>query len=86
MQLKDCPPIKTVNCSAWLIEFGSERRLEIWNTLTTIEKVIEYTKSWNKDKKFRISRIDTGSFKLSEILEDYSLDPRTVDQDFDVQF
>ncbi len=85
MNYKDCPPIKTVNCTAWLVEFSNEKRIDIWNTKATIKNVIEYTKTWNKGRKFRVSRIDTGSFKLDEVLEDYANDNRKMDQNFDVQ-
>ncbi len=82
MNYKDCISIKPRLASTWLVEFADGTiQLLILDKEFTVERVVDYVKTYNPRSEFEITMIDVGHFVVDTVINSFTPDGRKVNQD-----
>lgn len=84
MKYFDVLPVEPYVSTLWLIEFeNGEKQLAAWHREARIEHIVEATKTFNPGRKFKVTTVDVGTFRISDTLHALS-NGRGVNQDMEV--
>ena len=83
LKYEDTIEIKPDKATVWLVQFRDtgEKAIMVWHKNAVIEDVIQFVKTKNVGRKFKVTNVSAGEFMLGETIISFG-NSRGVDQDY----
>ena len=74
-----CRDIEPQLATVWLVKFGDgETQLCVWHKDAEITEICHSVSTHNPGRTFKVSSVDVGEFKISEVINSYHSDGRSL--------